>query len=239
MAVLALGFGQSYPLRPVECRWWDNPSAPPGASHPILGIDVPPVCTPVAPATYDPDSVACKSAGLSDLRLLSEPLFIAHTKPRHEKVLAWEIGRLGFKYFLPMLRAARQCGRKKYIALEPALRQYLFIVGDRDVQDAVYNLPADRILKTIDVADDQQAKLRQELAWIDTALSINDFVEFCPYAVPGRTCVIKTGAYRGFSGIVVSRDETKSDKVSVMLQVTILRVGVEIEIDVLDLEPAD
>lgn len=191
---------------------------------------------------YDSDSVGCKSDGLGDIDTDRRPFFVAHVKPRQEKILAWELDACRVDWFLPLMRVAKLSGRKRYVVREPIFKQYLFIVGDPD-PDRHKNIQAatmgtDRILRTIPVNAAQEKILHRELWQIDRALAVDDFIEVCPYAVPGRKCRITNGPFRNMEGKVVNRVE-KPDQVSIILEVSVLGQGIELTVDSAYLEPAD
>lgn len=202
-------------------------------SRPPLYTHIPQVRTEVLPPSngYDPDTVPCKSGTLGELVALVEPMFICHVKPRQEKVLAWELDRHGYEFFIPLLDRVRQSGRQRYVVREPVFQQYLFVVGGKDIQGEIYGLPSKRVLRNIQVSDADQPQLRAELHAIDLALSSNQrIIDTCPYAVPGRRVRITAGALMGCEGTVVRRDD-KSAETSVVLQVSILGQGVEVSIN--------
>lgn len=195
-------------------------------------------------ATYDTDAVPCRGGGLGDLSALDAPLFVVHAKPRQEKVLAWELGRLGFGYFLPLIDRVRLSGRKRYVAREPVFPQYLFVVGDaetdaRETQAEVCGLPSDRIIRTIAVPPAGQYRLRCELHAIDVALNSNQrIIDTVPYAVPGRVVQIAAGPLMGLRGKVMHRRDRQS-QTSVLLTVEMMgNKGIEVEIPAEFLEAA-
>jgi transcription antitermination factor NusG len=163
------------------------------------------------------------------LRDLPGRWWVAHTKPRSEKALAWDLVDRNVPYFLPMmLRTTFSGGRKRrgMIALFPG---YLFIcVSDTQRQAA---LMTNRVCRMIEVADQQT--LLNELHALERALSEGAQFDLYPFAVVGQRCRIRTGPFEGIEGTIVSRDRL----VKLVLQVSLLGCGAAMELDAGILDP--
>ncbi|MBM4042072.1 MAG: hypothetical protein FJ290_26550, partial [Planctomycetes bacterium] len=127
--------------------------------------------------------------------------WVAHTKARNEKALAWELLRHGIGYFLPMCQHVFFSGGRKRRALIPLFTSYVFFCGDEVARRAV--LATNRVCRALEVADQQ--RLVRELSAIQQALSASADLEPYPHAAVGQRCRIKAGPFVGLEGVVVDR----------------------------------
>src|SRR4051812_43414673 len=58
--------------------------------------------------------------------------WVAHSHPRCEKVLAWDLAGRDIGYFLPLVPRITVSGGRKRRALIPLFTSYLFLCGDPD-----------------------------------------------------------------------------------------------------------
>jgi transcriptional antiterminator RfaH len=150
--------------------------------------------------------------------------WVAHTKPRNEKALAWDLVDRGIAYFLPMIQKTTFSGGRKRRGLMPLFSSYLFICGDDPQRLAA--LATDRVCRIIEVAD--QATLISELHSLERALSEGAEFNLYPFAVVGQRCRVRKGPFEGIEGTVVSRDSVAR----LVLQVSLLGCGAVMEVDV-------
>lgn len=169
--------------------------------------------------------------GAGTLTDLAGTWWVAHTKARSEKALAWDLLRRDIGYFLPLLGRVRFSGGRKRRVLMPLFPSYVFVCGSDD--DRYAAMTTDRIFQTVRVAD--QGGLIAELAAIEKALAGEMVLDPYPYAVTGRRCRIKAGPFRGLEGIVVQR----ARQARLVLEVTILGQGAAMEVEPDLLEPVD
>lgn len=159
------------------------------------------------------------------------PWWVAHTKPRCEKALAWDLERTGVAYFLPMARRTLYGGGRRRISLVPLFASYIFVAGDEEARYAA--LRNNRTCNIIPV--EYQELLVQELASIERAVAGEALLDLCPQAVVGRTMRVTRGPFRDVIGKVIRRDSVTR----LMMQVTILGRAVEMDIEAELLEPAE
>src|SRR5262245_27833929 len=67
---------------------------------------------------------------VSSLRELTGQWWVAHTRARNEKALAWEMARRDVGYFLPMIRRTIFSGGRRRRSLVPLFPSYVFLSGD-------------------------------------------------------------------------------------------------------------
>ena len=161
--------------------------------------------------------------GVESLKALAGTWWVAHTKPRFEKTLAWNLLHRGVGYFLPLVKRVRVSGGKKRHVLLPLFPSYLFFCGDDN--DRYEAMTTNRLCRTLDVSD--QEELVGELSAIEKALARRAALDLYPFAAVGRRCRVKAGPLRGLEGVVVRRDK----RAHVVLQVSILGQGAAVDVD--------
>ncbi|QOV90646.1 transcription termination/antitermination protein NusG [Humisphaera borealis] len=166
----------------------------------------------------------CKSVG--DLQ---GKWWVAHTKPRCEKTLAFDLLTNSVGYYLPMCRKDYVSGGRKRSSLIPAFPSYVFVCGDE--ADRLRALESGQIVRPIPVAN--QAEFVEELRSIETALLVRPSLDVYPFAVVGKRCRVRSGPLIGIEGRVIRRDNRQI----LVLAVTLLGSGVALEIDPALLEP--
>ncbi len=171
------------------------------------------------------------SPGAETVRSVPGRWWVAHTKARFEKALAWDLFHRGIGYFLPMLERVKISGGRKRRVLAPLFPSYVFFCGDEAHRYAA--MTTDRICRTIQVKD--QVGLIEELAAIEQALWGKAELDPYPFAAEGRRCRIKAGPFRGLEGVVVHRNKVAR----LVLQVSILGQGAVLELDADLLEAVD
>ena len=154
--------------------------------------------------------------------------WVAHTKSRNEKALAWQMQRKGLNYFLPMnWKVSRSKGRT-IRSLLPLFAGYLFFCGDEN--DRLAALQTNRVANIIAV--DDQRRLVRELAPIERILRRGEQLKPHKYLKAGQRCRVTAGPLAGAEGIVETGEQTR-----LVLQVDILgqATSVEIDMDMLEL----
>jgi transcription termination/antitermination protein NusG len=149
--------------------------------------------------------------------------WVAHTKARREKALAWELHAHKIAYFLPMILRNKVWGGRKRKVLKPLFTSYLFFCGDE--KDRITAFGTDHLCGTLVVP--QPDKFLNELHAIKRALSENVDLEIDGLATPGRRCRVKQGPLKGIEGTVVQRQ----GRTRLVLNVTVVGRGTSLEID--------
>ncbi len=149
--------------------------------------------------------------------------WVAHTKSRNEKALAWQLQRKDISYFLPMSqKVSRQKGRTIRSIL-PLFTGYLFFCGDEEQRLEV--LRTNRVANLIQVKD--QGRLVSDLLPIELLLADGARLKPHKYIAAGQKCRVIAGALAGTEG-VVARD---SNQLRLVLQVDMLGQATSVEID--------
>ena len=154
--------------------------------------------------------------------------WVAHTKPRFEKSLAWDLGERQVGYFLPMVeRVTYSGGRKRHVRL-PLFSSYLFFCGTEEARRAA--LRTDRVCRVIPVVEQQ--RLRDELSQLERALAAKAPLGLFLATAVGRRCRVRAGPFAGVEGVVSERMGVSR----LVLQVSMLgqAVALDIERDLLE-----
>ncbi|MCK4851028.1 MAG: hypothetical protein KAT11_06745, partial [Phycisphaerae bacterium] len=112
--------------------------------------------------------------------------WVAHTKARNEKSLAWDLVKRGTSYFLPMVEKVRAVRGRKVKSILVLFAGYLFFCGSED--ERYRAMTTNRIASTIEVAE--QDRLIRELSSIQAAMSGSRQLDPFPYLQAGRRCVV-------------------------------------------------
>jgi len=155
--------------------------------------------------------------------------WVAHAKPRQEKVLAWDILHSGGAYFLPMYETVRRSRGRRWKSILPLFTGYVFLCGEED--DRLAALKTNRIVKLIDVQD--QARIVEELSAIKRLIDLGMAIDPHKALKKGVWCRIRSGPLAGLEGKVESRKSCAR----FIVQVSILGQGAAVEIDADLLEP--
>ncbi len=156
--------------------------------------------------------------------------WIAHTKARSEKAFAWDLiaaGTVG--YYLPMARRTTFSGGRKRLGFKPLFTSYVFVCGDAECRPTC--LKTGRLCAVLPVPD--QPQLVAELSAVHRALAGSPELDLYPFAAVGRRCRVTAGPLMGMQGIVVRRTE----RATLVLEVSILRQGAALEVDLSFVEP--
>ena len=163
------------------------------------------------------------------LDLFEGTWWVAHTKPRQEKALAWDFFRSGRLYFAPMYEAKRRSKGRTWKSVLPLFPGYVFLCGSEE--DRLFGLQTNRIANMIEVPD--QAGLMTELSAVRKLLDSDLAVSSRASLQKGARCRICSGPLVGLEG----RIERHKDKARFVVNVSILGQAAMVEIDADLLEP--
>jgi transcription antitermination factor NusG len=157
--------------------------------------------------------------------------WVAHTKSRNEKALAWDLVRKNIAYFLPMSRKIHYHRGRKICSLLPLFSGYIFFCGVEGQR--IELLRTNRVANLIEVKDQQ--KLLAELLPIEQAIRAGAPLARHMYIKAGLCCRVITGPLAGLQGIVI---KTKT-AVRLVVQITMLGQAASVEIDTDVIEVVD
>jgi len=154
--------------------------------------------------------------------------YVAHTRPRCEKKLAWYCEREGFEVTLPCIKSKRVYGRKKVEFEKPLFPGYVFFKGEPTVCRWVTG--SDYTANVLTVFE--QSAFEQQLNDILIALESGAFVLGATELCPGRYVRIVAGPLAGLSGTVMQI----SNQVTVVLNLDFIGQGAAVVVDSVNLE---
>jgi hypothetical protein len=158
--------------------------------------------------------------------------WVAHTRSRNEKAVAWLMAGKDIQYFLPMSwKVSRKKGRTVR-SLLPVFSSYLFFCGQEI--DRLEALKTNRVATIIPVFD--QARLVSQLLPIEKALLAGKTLLPHEYLKAGQKCKVTAGPLMGTEGIVVRHGEKK---MRLVLAIEMLGQATSVEIDTEMLEPVE
>jgi transcriptional antiterminator RfaH len=149
--------------------------------------------------------------------------WVAHTKSRNEKALAWDILSKNISYFLPMNWRVRRHRGRTIRSLLPLFTGYLFFCGGE--KDRLEVLRTNRVANIIQVMDQQ--KLITELAQIERAIQAGAPLRPHRYIKAGQACRVIAGPLADLQGIYA---KTQTDT-RLVLKIDILGQATSVEID--------
>lgn len=153
---------------------------------------------------------------------VDSPWWVARTKSRQEKALAWCLNQSGTNYFLPLVARPQKNKTRLRISIMPLFPGYLFFRGNN--QQRYEALKTGRIAQVIPVGD--QATLNDELRAISIVCSAEEKLELCDLVREGQRARIVYGPLAGAEGII----REKKSKTRLILAVQIIGQAVRVEI---------
>jgi len=195
--------------------------------HPLIGCKGTVPLTSSFPVLF---SMALKSIdnpparSTDDLFDLEKPWWVARTKSRKEKALAWSLNKAGINYYLPLVARPQKNRNRLRISILPLFPGYLFFRGtDRNRYEA---LTTGRIAQIIAVID--QPSLNNELRAISRVADGEEELELCDFIKEGNKARIVYGPLAGTEGII----EGGKNKTRIILLVQAIRQAVRIEVNI-------
>jgi transcription termination/antitermination protein NusG len=154
--------------------------------------------------------------------------WVAHTKSRNEKALAWQMHKKNISYFLPLTEKVYKKSRRVMRSMLPLFSGYVFFCGSEE--DRLEVLKTNRVASLLEVKD--QHHLIDELSPIEKALQSGAVLAPYNYIKAGQLCKVIAGPLMGTEGLAVS----EQNKTRLVLQVDILGKATCLEIDAALLE---
>jgi transcription antitermination factor NusG len=154
--------------------------------------------------------------------------WVAHTKSRNEKALAWQMQKKNISYFLPLIEKVYRRSRRVMRSMLPLFSGYVFFCGSE--ADRLEVLKTNRVAQILQVKDQQH--IVAELLPIEKALTSGMNLSPHNYLKTGQRCKVIAGALMGTEGIVAS----DQNKTRLVLQVDILGKATCLDIDAALLE---
>ena len=148
--------------------------------------------------------------------------WVAHTKSRNEKALAWQMLKHGICYFLPMTEKVSRSRGRTVRSILPLFTGYVFFCGNEE--DRLNVLRTNRVASLIAVDDQEQ--LVDDLLPIARVLLEGEPILPHNYIEQGQKCRMIAGPLMGTEGIAVKVDQ----QMRLVLQVDILGQATSVEV---------
>lgn len=149
--------------------------------------------------------------------------WVAHTKSRNEKALAWQMLQKKISYFLPMSKKITKKSGRTFRSMLPLFTGYVFFCGDEQARLEV--LKTNRVANIIEVSN--QAGFVGDIEPIETLLKHGQTLTPHNYIRAGQKCRVIAGALMGTEAIV----EKTSQGARLILQIDMLGQATSVEID--------
>ena len=184
----------------------------------------------LSPLPILPQEPDCYPHNLLDGDLSSSMWWLLYTKSRQEKQLMRQLRRLEVPHYAPQITQRRRspAGRIRTTFI-PLFNNYVFLCGDNEVRyQAVCTGCVQKSTEITDTAE-LVRDLRQvrELIDMGVPLSVESRLE------PGQHVRVRNGAFAGFEGIVLRRDQ----ETRLLVSVRFMDQGVSVKLDDCQLEP--
>ncbi|MEM6551191.1 MAG: transcription termination/antitermination NusG family protein [Planctomycetota bacterium] len=156
------------------------------------------------------------------VREYSGSWWVAHTKSRHEKALAWDLHHSGIGYYLPMLLRETMSGGRKRRQLQPLFTSYVFFCGEQ--AERYQAMTTNRVANILPVTE--RDRFVAEISAIECAIDSGQVLRLYQSFEQGERCRVTRGPMAGQEGRVVRVDGVER----VVLFISILGRGAELEI---------
>ena len=173
----------------------------------------------------DDNPPACYPESVFDLNTdKAGPWWVARTKSRQEKILAWNLKKGKIKYYLPLVLRQQRYRRRMRMSLVPLFPGYLFFRGTALERQYVFR--TGRIAQILEVRD--QETLHRQLHDLYLVATSQKRLELCDLAEKGRKAIVVYGPFTGVEGVVLR----VKNKARLILGVDAINQAVKIEIDI-------
>ena len=157
------------------------------------------------------------------------------TKPRQEKKFIEYCEANGIAFYLPLRKSVKRYQRRTVEFYIPMFTGYVFCSLDQDLyQKAVLS---NRIVYRLQMSEKSEEELIKDLCdiqMIERLTSESDVI-VRPELAEGKKIIVKSGPFKGMSGVV----EKRKGKSMITINVEILGQSVSAETDVEDIEVDD
>lgn len=148
--------------------------------------------------------------------------WVAQTKARNEKAMAWQLVYENVPYFLPMIpKVSKQSGRT-FTSIIPLFPNYIFFCGGKN--ERLKALKTRRTVAILSAAD--QTQLVHELTAIETILKHGKAILLSDYSSVGDRCRVVAGKLTGIEGKIVQT----ANKARLILPLELIKQAISVEI---------
>jgi transcriptional antiterminator RfaH len=149
--------------------------------------------------------------------------FAAHTKPKQEKALAWQLRQRGIGYYLPLVKKKQADTARVRFSFVPLFTGYVFIKGNSGHR--IEALKTNRIVRMIHAAD--QKLLIKELNTVHAAITYRKAEIYSSPFKKGKRVRVTEGPLKGAEGTVLQRKNRRELIVQIESVHQVLRIDIE------------
>ena len=162
-----------------------------------------------------------------------EKWFAVQTRPRHEKVVAQEVRDRGITTFLPLVREVRRWSDRRKVVESPLFSCYLFVKLVPRNDDRLRVLRVNGALRFVGTHGMGIPIPDEQIHAVQTLLQ--EELPFCshPFLKIGQRVRIRSGAFSGVEGILVSR----SGERTLVISLDAIQRSLSVRIEGYDVEP--
>ncbi len=148
--------------------------------------------------------------------------WVARTKSRQEKALAWNLVAREVEYFLPLVSRPQKCKGRMRSSIVPLFNGYLFFRADQTARSEA--MKTGKIAQVLEVKDQQG--LLSELSSLARASAAKIELTLCDFVTSGQRVRILDGPFKDLEGIVKKR----KNSTRLILQIEAIRQAAAVEI---------
>ena len=155
--------------------------------------------------------------------------YVAYTKPRHEKALAWNLMKRKVSYFLPLIKTKQPSSKRVRYSLTPLFTSYIFFKANNE--ERIRALQTNRIVQMIHVED--QSLLVKEMDIIYRSIINRKVNEYLTTLKTGQQVKIIAGPLMGLEGTLF---EHKNERY-LIIEIESVNKTIRVEIESDRVEP--
>jgi transcriptional antiterminator RfaH len=167
---------------------------------------------------------------LTSQQAAESPWWLLYTKSRQEKQLMRSLQQLEIPHYGPQIEQRRRSPsgrvRTSYV---PLFSNYVFLCGDNEVR---YQAVCTGVVQKADEITDVP-QLLEDLRQISDLVDLGVPLSVEGRLSPGQPVRVKNGAFAGFEGVVLRRDQ----ETRLLVAVRFMDQGVSVKLDDCQLEP--
>jgi transcription termination/antitermination protein NusG len=147
---------------------------------------------------------------------VAEPQWYAiHTRSRHEKLVVNQLGRCGFKTFLPLIREVHRWSDRRKVVQLPLFSCYAFVHMQLLPEPWYQVTQSNGVLRLVGVRGQGSPIPENQIESLRALLSSDVPYELCPFLTIGQRVRIRGGALDGIEGLLTARNGDRTLVISV------------------------
>ena len=155
--------------------------------------------------------------------------FAAYTLPRHEKVVAEQLGLRQVETYLPLYLSARRWAERRALVQLPLFPGYVFVRISASERIRVLDHPG--VLRLVTFNGRPAPLPDGEIEQLHAALELGKAQPF-PFLIPGRRVRVRSGPAAGLEGTILRR----KGRMRLVVSVEAIQRSIIFDLDATDLE---